>query len=415
MNDPIQTPIIVDLGGISMTFLPIPEGRFRMGQRGADANEEPVTEVEVPDFWMGETPVTQEQYRVMAEACLEELSAIESNRGSEPSEFKDREDSPQRPVEMVNWHEARVVARWLLEKMHEAGILPPGYVVDLPPEALWEYACRAGTETEYWNGDGEASLAEVGWYGGNAGGQTHRVGEKNQPNPWGLHDMHGNVNEWCMDLYEAVRGRFRLSASGAAAYMDKKRLVRAPANPNHVAWAALLTRIAGGERQLADEDFPVMVQLRDLAKRVVTNGDASWEPVLKGCDVALTAGTWPEDHSALAEALRGMIQGWVDSSSASAEPDRVLRGGSWSLSAGFCRSAYRSGVRPDFRFRDFGFRLCVFPGPVNQGPEAEPEAESASGAKARRDDAAVAELEDGAQAGGWDDVKLPPRSGEEIF
>jgi hypothetical protein len=314
---------------------------------------------------------------------------------------------------MVNWHEARVVAEWLMEKMHDAGILPPGYVVDLPPEALWEYACRAGTETEYWSGDGEAALAEVGWYGGNAGGQTHRVGEKKQPNLWGLHDMHGNVQEWCLDLYEAVRGRFRLTSDSHTAYMDKKRLVRAPANPNHVAWAALFTRISGGEPILAKEDFPDMAKFRDLAKRIVTNGDSSWEPVLKGGEAALKAGRWPEDQREIAEELRAIFQGWVDSSGDSAEPDRVLRGGSWGVTARACRSACRAGFRPDCRGRNDGFRLCVFPGSgdANQPPEAKQEAESATGASARRDDAAVAEVADGADL----NTNFPPRSGGENF
>ena len=222
MSEIQKPPIIADLGeGITMTFLHIPAGRFRMGQRSGVADEEPVTEVEVPEFWMGETPVTQEQYRVMAEACLAELSAIEGNRGSEPSDFKDREDSPQRPVEMVNWHEARVVASWLMGKMREAGTLPPGYVVDLPPEALWEYACRAGTETEYWNGDGEAALAEVGWFDDNSSDETHPVGEKERPNLWGLHDMHGNVWEWCADVYDAKACRKRIDGWTAAVWTEK--------------------------------------------------------------------------------------------------------------------------------------------------------------------------------------------------
>lgn len=350
-----------------MIFRHIPAGRFRMGQRGGNADEEPVTEVEVPEFWMGETPVTQAQYRVMAKACLVELNSIDGNRGTEPSYFNDQEDSPKNPAEKVNWYEAQMIARWLMVQMSKSETLPPSYLVDLPPEALWEYACRAGTETEYWSGDGYVALAAVGWYASTAGGQTQPSGERRQPNLWGLHDMHGNVNEWCLDLHETVRARFRLPGDRATAYEDKSRLVRAPANSDHVAWAALFTRIAGGQLKLSGEDFPVMVKLRDRAKSIVSNGDGDWEPVKKGSEVALNEGVWPEDQRGIAEEVRELIQGWVDSASASSEPARVLRGGSWSASEVFCRSAYRYWDKIDSRDRNCGFRLCVFPSLLKQG------------------------------------------------
>jgi hypothetical protein len=63
----------------------------------------------------------------------------------------------------------------------------------LPSDAEWEYACRAGTVTRYWSGDSEEDLKRVGWYSGNSGDRLHAVGEK-EANPFGLYDMHGNVN-----------------------------------------------------------------------------------------------------------------------------------------------------------------------------------------------------------------------------
>jgi len=94
------------------------------------------------------------------------------------------------PVVCVSWNDAVAYCKWLSQKTGES--------YRLPTEAEWEYACRAGTTTMWSFGDDEKELEKYAWYGENSEGKTHPVGEK-LPNPWGLHDMHGNVWEWCED------------------------------------------------------------------------------------------------------------------------------------------------------------------------------------------------------------------------
>jgi formylglycine-generating enzyme required for sulfatase activity len=104
--------------------------------------------------------------------------------GSNPSEFK----NPASPVEEVTWDETHV----FLAKI--------GGGFRLPTEAEWEYACRAGSTTAYCFGDDVARLGDYAWFKDNTGYTTYPVGQK-KPNAWGIHDMHGNVCEWCEDWY----------------------------------------------------------------------------------------------------------------------------------------------------------------------------------------------------------------------
>jgi len=97
-----------------------------------------------------------------------------------------RADHPDRLVVNVSWWEAWLFTRWL--------------GVPLSTEAEWEYACRAGGDTRFSSGATDAGLARVGWYDGNSGGKLHPVDELDA-NGFGLHDLHGNVFEWCQDRW----------------------------------------------------------------------------------------------------------------------------------------------------------------------------------------------------------------------
>jgi formylglycine-generating enzyme required for sulfatase activity len=142
-------------------------------------------------FWMGETPVTQEFWRAVV------LAGGQSTKlKADPSRFAERNNHP---VDSVNWNQCVAFSELVTT------LLGNGIRVQLPTEAEWEYACRAGTETAFNNGTPythpvgrDPGLDSVGWYGENSGGRTRPVSQK-LPNRWGLCDMHGNVWEWCRD------------------------------------------------------------------------------------------------------------------------------------------------------------------------------------------------------------------------
>jgi formylglycine-generating enzyme required for sulfatase activity len=116
------------------------------------------------------------------------------------------------PVDTLNWDEAVKFCEVLSSRPAEKRA---GRVYRLPTEAEWEYACRAGTTTAYSFGDDESLLGDFAWFTGNAGNQTHAVGQK-RPNAWGLYDMHGNVWEWCSDWYGDHSGNAVSDPQGVA-------------------------------------------------------------------------------------------------------------------------------------------------------------------------------------------------------
>ena len=118
-------------------------------------------------------------------------SQYEAVMGRNPSKF----EGANNPVENVSWDDAVAYCAKLSSLPAERAA---GRVYRLPTAAEWEYACRAGTTTEYSFGDDAKDLGKYAWFGDNSGNTTHAVGEK-LPNVWGLYDMHGNIWEWCSD------------------------------------------------------------------------------------------------------------------------------------------------------------------------------------------------------------------------
>jgi formylglycine-generating enzyme required for sulfatase activity len=137
------------------------------------------------DFWISRHEVTQSEYEALT--------------GTNPSHFK--EGGANRPVEKISHYDAMAYCAALTGRERTAGRLPQDYEYRLPTEAEWEYACQAGSTNRFAFGEDPGEADPYAWTAENSDAQTHPVGQK-LPNRWGLHDMHGNVWEWCSDWFD---------------------------------------------------------------------------------------------------------------------------------------------------------------------------------------------------------------------
>ena len=189
-NFPVKQPFAVPSSGAEMLWCK--PGTFQMGSpEDEEDREEDETLHEVTlasGYWLGKYPVTQAQW--------------EKVMGENPIHFK----GANRPVVKVSWDDVTSFCEKLTEQERKAGRLPDGMAYQLPTEAEWEYACRAGTTTAYAFGD---SLTEKDANFDINVDEITDVG-KYPANPWGFHDMHGNVYEWCADWFgDYPRGAVR--------------------------------------------------------------------------------------------------------------------------------------------------------------------------------------------------------------
>ncbi len=201
-----KEPYSVSIPGsrVSYEMIFIPAGDFVMGspesEVGRAPDEGPRHRVEVAAFWMGEVPVTWNEFNLF-------MHGIEGYESEETVDAVSRPSPPYLdmtfgmgtdgfPAVSMTHHAANKYCQWLSAKT--------GHFYRLPTEAEWEYAARAGTETLWSFGDDPEDLDDFAWYRGNSGSQSRPVGQK-RPNPWGFYDMHGNVWEWTLDQYRADR------------------------------------------------------------------------------------------------------------------------------------------------------------------------------------------------------------------
>jgi formylglycine-generating enzyme required for sulfatase activity len=230
----LMAEIAKELTGVTVR-VPVPEmvringGTFTMGspanEQGRWDTEGPQHQVTVNSFYMGKYEVTQKEYQEVI--------------GGNPSCFR----GDNLPVDQVTWYDAIEYCNALSQKEG----LTPAYTIDksrqdpnnkytmdglkwlitwnrnangyrLPSEAEWEYACRAGTTTA-WN-TGATAIDNTGWFNNNSGRQSHPVGQK-PANRWGLHDMHGNVFEWCWDWHGPYADGAQTNPMGATSGSER--------------------------------------------------------------------------------------------------------------------------------------------------------------------------------------------------
>ncbi len=184
---------------IEYSMVAVKGGKFQRGSEKSDITK-PLREIEVDDFWMGKYEVTWEEY----ETFLFRLSQKESYAKINISPLVSHPTPPyvdmtfgmgkkQRPAICISQLAAKAYCMWLSAKT--------GHFYRLPTEAEWEYACKAGTRTKYYWGDELKDYKKYEWFYDNSDEVYQKIGQL-KANPFGLHDMLGNVAEWCLDSYD---------------------------------------------------------------------------------------------------------------------------------------------------------------------------------------------------------------------
>jgi hypothetical protein len=259
-------------------MLPVPAGSFTMGspesEDGHRAWEQQREVTFASDFFLGKTPVTQDQFAAVT--------------GTNPTVHEKIGDAP---VDSVTCDQAKEYCLKLTQRDRKAGVLAHDWEYRLPTEAEWEYACRAGS-AEPRHGEPQ----EVAWYCDNARGKPHAVGQK-MPNAWGFHDMLGNVWEWCQDCFfvsccnvgcRSVRGGS--CRSSARFCRSAQRWGFGPSGRSRYCGFRLLAAKTGSPFELSPPaGFPAQEQAPiynaydpndfDLALRVITADPDEIEPV----------------------------------------------------------------------------------------------------------------------------------------
>ena len=356
--------------GHGLALTPIEPGAFMMGSpngelgRAEDELQHQVTLTRA--FWMGKYEVTQREYD---EVVGDHYSGVKGAR---------------LPVTSVHHDDAVIFCEQLTAQERYEGRLPAGYEYRLPTEAEWEYACRAGPQTTYSFGNDESELEDYAWRDESNERPTIEVGQK-KPNAWGLHDMHGNAKEWCLDWYakgyrmdllvdppgpltgthRVVRGRH----SSSYGYRAAKRAEATPKSPSRdlgfrVVLAPPVQRppmapFQADKGPVIGESFSVPgsgLELAPIAAGSFTMGSPATETG-RGDDesqrtITLTKPFWLGKHEVTAE-QHDRVRSYDFNHTGRASP---MTGVSWGAAMDFCRELTEMEARagrlpPGYEYR----------------------------------------------------------------
>lgn len=222
--------------GVTIELVLIPAGKLMMGSN-EHGSEKPIHEVTLQEFWISKYTVTQKQWQTVM--------------GNNPSSFK----GDKLPVDTVSWHDVQDFCNKVSRST--------GKNFRLPTEAEWEYSCRAGSTGKYCFGDDVNQLENYAWYLRNSGCKTHPVGDKDKfPNSWGLHNMHGNLYEWCEDTWHK---NYNGAPTNGSAWLtggkENQRVLRGGSWGNRAFGCRSAFRDWGvASRRASDRGFRVVVQ-----------------------------------------------------------------------------------------------------------------------------------------------------------
>ena len=263
ISDLNKTPYQQSIPGttekIDMVY--VPGGSFVMGSPKSEKNhfgdEGPQHEVEIAPFWMGKYEITWDLYELFVSREIDSKKP-EKVEGNDVAIDVDGVSGATAPyVEMsfgmgTEGYPAICMTQLAAVKFCKWLSAMTGNFYRLPTEAEWEYACRAGTKSAYSFGDDASLLNEYAWHKGNSNGAYQKVGVK-KPNPFGLHDMHGNVSEWTLDQYFPTEYKSRKRKKSINPYVQPTKTY--PKSVRGGAWTDSESRLRSAARRPSSKQW----------------------------------------------------------------------------------------------------------------------------------------------------------------